>query len=132
MNVVVPFTREEAVLLAAKASSLAGEAREIVAFSESEPDLAARAAVEVAALEAKAILRKGAVQRIMAAARYRNAEISREDLSDLSRLEAVTILSSDRIAGLDALMGDAESPVEKISGIVGLAATTVGLVNSLL
>lgn len=107
-------------------------ARELVRFWTQEPALAGQASVEVLALEAKSILDGGAVERVLASIRSPRPSVHQADLEAVSRLETITSLSESRLQGLEsALEADGvDAPIERIGSVVGLAATTLGLIKA--
>ncbi len=118
MNAIA-LVRDEAAVVASKAAGLAEAARELVSFWETEPELAARAAVEMSAFEARAILRKGRLGRIA-----KETVVTREDFDDLARLETVTALAEARIGSLEASLQD--SGLDRLVGLAGAASTLLG------
>ena len=122
---------EDASFLAARARALGVAARTLVSFAESEPELAARAGVEIQALEARSILTRGALGRILSGA---HLGIPREDLDDMSRLEAVTSVADDRIQALAGSISSQpeEAGVGKLTEVLGVASMAVGLFNSVI
>ena len=120
---------EEASFLASQARALALAARAVIAFAEAEPELASRAAVEIPALEARAILGRGAVERILAGSR---SGVSSADFDDVSRLEGVMALADARIEAFEASLSQAGDGVQigRLSEVLGIASTAVGLLNT--
>ncbi len=95
---------EEAGLIGEYAARLEGSAIALTALSSEDPELAALAGVEVAALEARSILGKGCLARVAAAAGVEGATLAEEDLDGVSRLEGVVTLASHRIGACLASM----------------------------
>lgn len=128
----LPFSQDDAAYLAIKAHSVTLAAKELVSFWSEEPELAGQASVEVLALEAKSILSGGAVERIASASKSRRPMMGLDDLDAVFRLDTIASISAARIAGLESSMGDDESdrPINRIGGIVSLAATVLGIVNT--
>jgi hypothetical protein len=129
----IRFPSEDASYLAAKAKSASLAARELVAFCSEEPELAGQAAIEVLALEAKSILSGGAVERIVLAARSGSPAVRRDDLDAAFRLDTIASLSSSRLSALGvALEGEeSDAPMNKLGGIVSIAATVLGMVKTI-
>jgi len=123
----------EAPFLASRAEALELASREIFLFVEHEPELASRASIEIPVFEARAILRRGATQRIMAAAMFGRPSVTREDLEDLSRLETLSSVTMARLESFGASMGEADKSISisRLSEVVGLAATALGIVKSI-
>lgn len=128
----LPFSQDDAAYLATKAHSVTLAAKELVSFWSEEPELAGQASVEVLALEAKSILSGGAMERIASASKSRRPMMGLDDLDAVFRLDTITSISAARISGLESSMGDEESdrPIHRIGGIVSLAATVLGIVNT--
>ena len=120
---------EEASFLASQARALAVAARAVIAFVEAEPELASRAAVEVPALEARAILGRGAVGRILSGS---HQGVLAADFDDVSRLEGVMALADARIEAFEASLSQAGDGVQigRLSEVLGIASTAVGLLNT--
>lgn len=116
----------EVTVLAGRARQLASAAREFVSFADSEPTLAARAGVEVLALEARGILGNGAAQRAA------QGMPESGDVETLVRLEGVVTLAGARMEGLEAAMeaAEGEGGFQRLAGIIGLASGAVGLIKS--
>lgn len=127
------FLREDVTYLAAKADGDAKAAKELVSFWSENPELAGRAAVEVLALEAKSILSGGAVERVMASSRSGRPTLRQDDLDSVFRLDTIMAISSARLAGLEAALDgeESEAPIHRIGGYVSLAATVLGIVNTI-
>lgn len=128
----IAFLPEDAAYLAAKARSASMAARELVSFWSEEPELAGQASVEVLALEAKSILSGGSLERISAASKSSSPVLQREDLDAAFRLDTIASVSSARLAALATAMDSEESdaPMNKLGGIVSMAATVLGLVQT--
>ena len=126
------FSREDASSLAAKAHSVSLAARELVSFWSEEPELAGQASVEVLALEAKSILASGAAERVEFASRSPKPVIHADDVDKVFRLDTIASISSARMAGLESSLEEEESdrPMNKLGGIVSLAATVLGIVKT--
>ncbi len=103
-------------------------ARELVAFADGDPGLAAKAGVEVAALEAKMLLGDPALRNIQ------SRTLGYHDLEKLERLEGVVSLSSQRmgecIASMDAEMSG--RTVNNLGQIIGVAGGALGILKSFL
>lgn len=103
-------------------------ARELVAFAEGDPALAAKAGVEVAALEAKMLLGDPALHNI------RSRALGARDLEKFERLEGVLSMCSNRmgdcIASMDAEMSG--KTVNSIGQIISVAGGAIGIVKSIL
>lgn len=123
----------EAPFLAAKAKALAGTAHELASFVEAEPELASQAAIEASVLEARAILRRGSLIRIASTVSMRRPFVTQEDFEDMSRLETISSLAVSRLEGLGASMGEADRSINisRLSEVVGLAATALGIVKTI-
>lgn len=128
----LPFSRDDATYLATKAHSATLAAKELVSFWSEEPELAGQASVEVLALEAKSILSSGAIERVLEAAKSRRPVMGVDDLDAIFRLDTIVSISAARLSSLESSMGDEESdrPMNRIGGIVSLAATVLGIVNT--
>lgn len=126
------FSRDDAAYLATKARGVTLAARELVSFWSEEPELSGQAAVEVLALEAKSILSGGMMERISAASKSERPTMRRDDLDAVFRLDTIASVSSARLAGLESSLGEEESdrPINKLGGIVSLAATVLGIVKT--
>lgn len=129
----ISFSRDDAAYLATKARGVTLAARELVSFWSEEPELAGQASVEVLALEAKSILSGGAAERISLASKSGRPTMRQDDLDAIFRLDTIASISSSRISGLEASLQDEESdrPMNKIGGIVSLAATMLGIVKTI-
>jgi len=129
----IPFHPEDAAYLAVKARGAAIAARELVSFWSEEPELAGNAAVEVLALEAKSILSGGAAGRVVSACRSPRPSVDSGDLDAVFRLDTIATLSAARLAGLGAsLEGEAvDAPINRLGGIVSMAATVLGIVKTI-
>jgi hypothetical protein len=134
------FGPQDSWILAERAGRLSMGARELAAFVDSEPGLAAECGVEVGALEARSILAGGAPARVAARATEtartgRSVPVPQVDMEALSRLEVVLAQSAMRIgtgiATLDAAQARSESGMERLGSIIGLAGAAVGLARSL-
>jgi len=127
------FLPEDAAYLAAKAHGDAKAAKELVSFWSENPELAGKAAVEVLALEAKSILSGGAVERVIASAQSGRPTLRSENLDAVFRLDTIMAISSARLSGLEAALDGEESdaPIHRIGGFVSLAATVLGIVNTI-
>lgn len=123
----------EALILAAKARALSGAAQELASFVEAEPELSSRAAIEASVFEARVILRRGSLTRIASTVTMRNPAVAREDFEDMSRLETLSSLAASRLDNLGASMGEADKSIgiSRLSEVVGLAATALGIVKSI-
>jgi hypothetical protein len=126
------FLSDDAAYLATKARSASMAAKELVSFWSEEPELAGQAAVEVLALEAKSILSGGCLDRVSAASKSGRPMLRRDDLDAVFRLDTIASISSARLAALEAVLDSEESdaPMNKLSGIVSLAATVLGIVKT--
>jgi len=131
--VPIQIVRGEVPLLAAKAKALAGAAHELASFVEAEPELASRAAIEAPVLEARAILRRGSLIRIASTVTMRNPVVAQEDFEDMSRLETLSSLAASRLDNLGASMGEVDRSINisRLSEVVGLAATALGIVKTI-
>lgn len=135
----LPLEPDQAVMLVDRVVRLAGSARELAMFGESDPYLASECGVEVGALEARMILSSGAVDRVARSAAQTaqsglRGSIAADDLEAVSRLEGVVALGSSKIALKMATM-DAEAsqaPISKITNLIGLAGGAYGLIRSIL
>ena len=130
---LLPFSRDDAAYLVTKAHGATLAARELVSFWSEEPELAGQAAVEVLALEAKSILSGGSMDRIVAASKSQRPAMRRDDLDAIFRLDTIASISSARMAGLESSLQeeDSDRPINKIGGIVSLAATMLGIVKTI-
>lgn len=135
----LPLDPERAAVLVDRTIRLAGSARELASFGETDPFLASECGVEVGALEARMILSSGAVDRVAQAAAKaaqsgQMGSISADDLEALSRLEGVVALGSSKIAlklaSLDAAAS--QEPVTRITNLLGLAGGAYGFIKSIL
>jgi hypothetical protein len=135
----LPLDPEKAAILVDRTVRLAGSARELALFGETDPFLASECGVELGALEARMILSSGAVDRIARAASEaiqsgRTATISADDIEALSRLEGVVSLGSSKIelkmAAMDA--SASQEPITRITNLLGLAGGAYGLIKSIL
>lgn len=126
------FSTEDASYLATKARGVTLAAKELVSFWSEEPELAGQASVEVLALEAKSILSSGAMDRVVGASRSRHPVMGVDDLDTVFRLDTIASISAARLAGLESSLEDEESdrPMNRIGGIVSLAATVLGIVKT--
>lgn len=135
----LPLDPEKAAVLVDRTVRLAGSARELALFGETDPFLAGECGVEVCALEARMLLASGAVDRIARAATEaiqsgRTSSISVDDIEAVSRLEGVVALGSSKI-GLKLASMDAEAsqePIMKITNLIGLAGGAYGFIKSIL
>jgi hypothetical protein len=129
----VQFLPSDAAYLVAKTQSAALAARELLSFWSEEPELAGQASVEVLALEAKSLLSGGMVERISTTANSAKPMMRRDDLDSAFRLDTIVALSSARLAGLESALetDQSDGPMNKLSGIVTLAATVLGIVKTL-
>lgn len=127
------FSMEDASFLATKAHGVTLAAKELVSFWSEEPELAGQASVEVLALEAKSILSSGASERVVMASRSPRPVMNGDDVEKVFRLDTIASISSARMAGLESSLEDEESdrPMNKIGGIVSLAATVLGIVKTI-
>jgi len=127
------FSTEDASYLATKAHGVNLAAKELVSFWSEEPELAGQASVEVLALEAKSILSSGAVDRVVLASRSPRPVIHADDVDKVFRLDTIASISSARMAGLESSLQEEESdrPINKLGGIVSLAATMLGIVKTI-
>jgi len=94
-------------------------ARELISFSDADPALAARAGVEVLALEAKMALQ--------------GSRLGGGSIDAYERLDGIVALAGNRIGECVAAM-DREmsgSPVERLSRIIGLAGGAIGVIRSI-
>jgi len=130
---VLRFSTEDASYLAAKARKVTLAAREIVSFWSEEPELAGQASVEVLALEAKSILSSGAMERVALASRSAKPALHGDDVEKVFRLDTIASISSARMAALESSLEEEESdrPINKLGGIVSLAATMLGIVKTI-
>ena len=102
-------------------------ARELVAFADGDPGLAAKAGVEVAALEAKMLLGDPSLQNL------HSRVLGYPDLEKLQRLEGLVTLSSNRMGACISAM-DAEvsgKTVNNLGQIISLAGGAIGIVKSI-
>ncbi len=101
-------------------------AHELSAFADAEPQLAARAGVEVLALEAKVMLHGGGLSNL------RQRRLGSTDFSNLERLEGIVTLASSRmgecLASMDA--EDRSTTVNNLSQLIGLAGGAIGIIKS--
>lgn len=132
------FSAEEAEVLGRRAVELGESAEALSLFAQESPELAQLAGVEVAALEARSILRSGAIHRVVATAMgsariRRQAQIAAPDLESMTRLEAVVQLSGARINASVQSMDQQGSRgrFDTLGSIIGLASTAVGLYKAL-
>lgn len=127
------FSTEDASYLATKAHGVTLAAKELVSFWSEEPELAGQASVEVLALEAKSILSSGAADRVFMASRSPRPVIHADDVDKVFRLDTIASISSARMAGLESSLEEEESdrPINKLGGIVSLAATMLGIVKTI-
>ncbi len=128
----------QAEFLMDRAVRLAGSARELSAFGETDPYLASECGVEINALEARTILASGAVDRVARAAAEsvqsgRHASMSAEDLEAVARLEGTIALGSSRINLKLAALESAASrePYDNVTGLISLGAGVVGFAKTL-
>lgn len=135
----LPLEPQQAADLMDRTVRLAGSARELALFGETDPFLASECGVELGALEARMILSSGAVDRVAqvaarAAQSGQRGSISADDLEALSRLEGVVALGSSKIALKMASMDAAASqePISKITNLLGLAGGAYGFIKSIL
>jgi hypothetical protein len=129
----VAIVRGEAPFLASRAEALEVAAQEIFSFVEREPELASQASIEIPAFEARTIIRRGATRRIAAAVMRGHESVAREDLEDLSRLETLSSITMTRLESFGASMGEADRSINisRLSEVVGLAATALGIVKTI-
>lgn len=125
-------------LAAARVHRIEMSARELVAFEEGDPDLASECAVETPALEARMILASGTCRRLAenlekSLRQGTQAVLSGEDWGNLTRLEGVVALATNRIelkmAALDA--ATAQGGFSQLGSVIGLATGAVGLIRSI-
>ena len=135
----LPLRPDQAAILMDRTVRLAGSARELALFGETDPFLAGECGVEVCALEARMLLSSGAVDRVARAATEamgtgRETSVSADDLESLSRLEGAVALGSSKI-GLKLASMDAEAsqaPIQKITNLLSLAGGAYGFIRSIL
>lgn len=102
-------------------------AEELVAFADGDPGLAAKAGVEVAALEAKMLLGDPSLKSL------HSRSLGYADLEKLERLEGLVALSSHRMGDCISAM-DAETSgktVNNLGQIISLAGGAIGIVKSI-
>ena len=128
----------QAASLAERVVALAGSARELALFDETDPHLASECGVGLGALEARTILFSGAVDRVARAAAEaarsgRPATLAGEDVEAVSRLERVVALGSSMITLKLASMEAAarQEPVASVGNLIGLGTGLVGLIKSI-
>lgn len=128
----------QAASLAERMVALAGSARELSLFDETDPHLAGECGVGLSALEARTILGSGAVDRIArtaaeAARSGRPASLAADDMEAVSRLERVVALGSSMITLKLASMEAAarQEPVANVGTLIGLGTGLVGLIKSI-
>ena len=101
-------------------------AHELSAFADAEPQLAARAGVEVLALEAKMVLQGGSLSGL------RQRSLGSREFAALERLEGIVALASSRMGECSSSM-DSEArdgAVNSLSQIIGLAGGAIGIIKS--
>lgn len=134
----VNFDVRGAALLAERSATLGHAAKELAAFGDMDPQMAAECGVEIASLEARTILLSGAIGRVATlagnAARSRQpVSLSVSDVETVSRLEAVVALGSSRIAlKMAALDAEAsQAPAAQLGNLMGLATGAIGLYKAI-
>ncbi len=103
-------------------------AHELVAFAEGDPGLAAKAGVEVAALEAKMLLGDPALRNIQ------SKSLGYQDLEKLERLEGIVTMASYRMGDCINAM-DAEASgrtVNNLGQIISVTGGAIGILKSFL
>lgn len=103
-------------------------AQELVAFADGDPGLAAKAGVEVAALEAKMLLGDPSLKSL------HSRSLGYADFEKLERLEGLVTLASHRMGDCIAAM-DAEASgktATSLGQIISLAGGAIGIVKSIL
>ncbi len=103
-------------------------AQELVAFADGDPGLAAKAGVEVAALEAKMLLGDPALQNI------HSRVLGYQDLGKLERLEGVVTMASHRMGACLNAMEAEESgrTVNNLGQIISVTGGAIGILKSFL
>ena len=132
MTLALTFSGDRAGALITKGKALGDAAWALVGLHETEPDLAATAGVEVAALEARGILEGGAVERVEASLNA-GRQASVVDVEAISRLEGILSVSEARIGACMGAIDAQQAPVsvEKVAGFIGLATGAVSLIRSI-
>ena len=102
-------------------------ARELVSFADEHPALAARAGVEVLALEARMALQAGRLSV------GRTHALGVRELVAFERLDGIVALASSRmgecVAAIDREMSG--QGIESIGRIIGLAGGAIGILKSI-
>ena len=103
-------------------------ARELVAFADGDPALAAKAGVEVAALEAKMLLGDPALRNI------HSRSLGYQDLGKLERLEGIVTMASNRMEACLSAMEAEESgkTVNNLGQIISVTGGAIGILKSFL
>ncbi len=103
-------------------------ARELVAFADGDPGLAAKAGVEVAALEAKMLLGDPALRNI------HSRTLGYQDIQKLERLEGVVTMASHRMGDCLSAMDAEESgrTVNNLGQIISVTGGAIGILKSFL
>lgn len=131
----VPFGPDMAQVIAEKAGYVHMAGRELALFGEREPWLSGDCGVQIDALEARTLVMSGAPMRAQQAA-LEAARLGRPfllaaaDVEALSRLEAVIVTASSKIAQKQAMLEAADGPVNTIGqvlGLAGMAANAIGI-----
>lgn len=129
------FGPEAAKALWSKVDQVRMAGAELSSFSEKEPFLAAQCGVELAALEARAILSNGAADRILGLAtqgaqQRRPFAVFEQDMRAMGRLEGVVSLASNRIAQRYMAMESEGSNSAKLGSVISLVSGAVGLIKT--
>ncbi len=103
-------------------------AHELVAFADGDPGLAAKAGVEVAALEAKMILSDPVLRNIQ------SRNLGYQDLQKLERLEGIVTMASHRMGDCINAMDSEESgkTVNNLGQIISVTGGAIGIIKSFL
>ncbi len=103
-------------------------AHELVAFAEGDPALAAKAGVEVAALEAKMLLGDPALRNIQ------SKNLGYQDFEKLERLEGIVTMASYRMGDCISAMDAEESgrTVNNLGQIISVTGGAIGILKSFL
>lgn len=129
------FGPESAKALWLKVDQIRMAGAELSSFAEKEPFLAAQCGVELAALEARAILSNGAADRILGLANQgaqqrRPFAVLDQDMRAMGRLEGVVSLASTRIAQRYMATEAEGSSSAKLGSVVSLVSGVVGLIKT--
>ncbi len=114
--------------IGARLEGVVQSARELVAFADGDPELAAKAGVEVAALEAKMLLGDPALRNI------HSKTLGRQDLEKLERLEGIITMASNRMGACLSAMEAEESgqTVNNLGQIISVTGGAIGILKSFL